>query len=211
MKAGAGKRKGSGFERRIAREFSKWVTGQMKPEIFWRTPDSGAKSTSDRKRGVDSRVMHGDIMASNEEGLFFTDHFFIECKDYRDWSITKILEYRFESKVLRWWKKAMKEAREVDKTPLLLFKRRNSPVYIMFDQEGMDFFTEKMNSDPAQISQDSLKRLGTGYIMIRLVNFRAYIMLFDKWTEWCDPRRLGYAPRLRREKRGRSPLKTLDH
>ena len=86
MKPGGGKQKGGDFERKVCRLLTKWITGKEKPEIFWRTPSSGAKATQDHRASHESDH-HGDIMAIDEKGFWFTDYFLIECKFYADFDI----------------------------------------------------------------------------------------------------------------------------
>ena len=81
MKPGRGSQKGGEFERKICRVFTKWITGQDKPEIFWRSATSGAKATQDHKKGHKSK-MGGDIVAVDRQGQWFM---YFCGLDYRHW------------------------------------------------------------------------------------------------------------------------------
>jgi len=137
MKSGGGKNKGSSFERKVCRILTKWITGKEHPEIFWRSASSGAKSTMDSIKGT-ATDMHGDIMAVNEEGFWFTSKFLIECKFYKDVDIGKFLTG--SGKLRDWWNQACEDGAKANKIPLLIFKRNGSPIYIMFNSFDCRFF-----------------------------------------------------------------------
>jgi hypothetical protein len=130
MKPGAGKNKGSAFERIICRKLTKWVTGEEKPEIFWRSAASGAQATMSRKKGFKSK-MGGDIMAIDERGILFTDYFYCECKTYRELRIEDFLNH--SGNLFLFWNKCVKEAEESNKRPLLIFKSNRSKIYMLLE------------------------------------------------------------------------------
>ncbi len=135
MKKGGQNAKGGDFERLICRLLTKWITGEEKPEIFWRSATSGAKATQDAKAGHKSK-MGGDIVAIDEQGQWFTNAFSIECKNRADYgNLDQLLLKRGE--FLKWWEQTCKDADRADKAPLLIFKRVRGQVLVAY-QEDLD-------------------------------------------------------------------------
>ena len=120
------KNKGSEFERRICRSLTKLVTGEEKPEIFWRSASSGGKATIEKEAGN----MSGDIMSVNSAGQFIVDLYSIECKFYKDWRFEEFLTGK--GKLNIWWSQACRDAKKAGKNPMLIFKKNRSDIYVMF-------------------------------------------------------------------------------
>lgn len=74
-----GSRKGSAFEREMARQFSLWWTNGKEDDVFWRTPMSGGRSTVRIKKGQ-SAIQVGDLQAIDERGRVFTELVEVELK-----------------------------------------------------------------------------------------------------------------------------------
>jgi hypothetical protein len=70
---GKGPRKGSGFERDISRMLSRWWTHGKREDVFWRSAGSGSRATSRGKRGLATKNSHGDIAATDMDGLPLLD------------------------------------------------------------------------------------------------------------------------------------------
>lgn len=120
-------KKGSKFEREISGVLSRWWTGGIRDDIFWRTPGSGARATTRMKKKLQTADSAGDIMAIDKIGKKFTKFFLIELKRGYSSKLT-ILDIidgpKKKSIILEWWKKAEKE--RVDskrKDIILIFKR----------------------------------------------------------------------------------------
>ena len=78
MRAGSGKRKGSAYEREIAKTLSKWWTGGERSDIFWRASSRGrfSKASSDKKE----MGQYGDIEAIDPLGHALMEVVTIEVK-----------------------------------------------------------------------------------------------------------------------------------
>ncbi len=108
------KQKGSGYERRIAK-----ILGEWWGEPFRRTPNSG---------GWDKQVDDGSVMAT---GDIIPPHgsawpFSVECKNQEGWTLEAIMSGRCV-RFLKWWEQCRKDARTVEKLPLLIFTRNRQP------------------------------------------------------------------------------------
>lgn len=127
-KPGRSNAKGGGFERKICRALTKWITGHEHPEIFWRSATSGAKATQDAKKGHKSK-MGGDIVAVDSKGQWFTDGFSIECKNRKSFGHLDLL-FEGRGKFLEWWGQCCSDADRAGKMPLMIFKRLQGPVLV---------------------------------------------------------------------------------
>ena len=63
MRKGGGKPKGNGFENKIAKELSMWITKGERHDVFDRNPSSGAKATMHKKTGNLYANQTGDIVS----------------------------------------------------------------------------------------------------------------------------------------------------
>lgn len=72
--------KGPAFERQFCRELSLWWSNGQEDSLFWRTSTSGARATTRRKLGKDTIGHYGDICATDQRGVPFTDVFTVELK-----------------------------------------------------------------------------------------------------------------------------------
>ena len=82
MKQGAGKQKGSSFERKICKELSLWITDGERDDLFWRSSNSGGRATIVAVDGT-RHTQSGDISAIHPLGHAFTETFVVECKHHR--------------------------------------------------------------------------------------------------------------------------------
>lgn len=132
MKKGAGKRKGSSFERTVAKLIDKWWG--VPEHTFWRSVNSG---------GV---WEPGDITC-RDKSVFFP--FVIECKFYKTIDLWPLLLDDPNSLILKWWKKLMEDSNYVvvkknEKTypagRLLIFKSNNRPIMVAFDRKNLEYF-----------------------------------------------------------------------
>ena len=139
-----GKAKGSAFERDICRTLTEYVTGNKRPEVFWRTAGSGGKASIERKLGIKNAIMAGDICCVNprkKKAVAFTSVFSVECKFYKSFSFDSLL-LQEKNLVLNWWFKCVKEARASDKQPLLIFKKNNYPAFVAIFKSFYDEIIE---------------------------------------------------------------------
>lgn len=131
MKPGAGKAKGNGFENTVAKKLS----DALAPLKFIRTQGSGARvggknfETLGMLFGEDAlKLFVGDVVPVNEKEASVKFRFSIECKFYR-------MPDKFTSlvagsaNVFKWMKEAIDDASKTGKTPLLIFKWNNTPIF----------------------------------------------------------------------------------
>ena len=168
MRKGGSNAKGGDFERQICRLLTKWITGEEKPEIFWRSATSGAKATQDAKAGHKSK-MGGDIVSIDERGQWFTDQFSVECKNRAGYgNLDQLLLKRGE--FLKWWEQACKDADRADKSPLLIFKRSRGQVLIAYH----------VDPDIDDPGPRLIFELRYGYAQVTICSFQA-------WLDQNDP------------------------
>ena len=130
-----GSAKGSDFERLVCRRLTYWITGQEKPEIFWRSATSGAKATRESQDGRDSH-MGGDIVAVHPDGYPFVELFSVECKNRKEFGrIENVLVDEGKSPFMQWWKDCEADAYNSGKVPLLIFKGKWTPTLVMFHRK----------------------------------------------------------------------------
>lgn len=108
--------KGSRFER-SCRDALRTLTG-----LKWeRTPGSGALDAN--------HMMKGDLYVPNEKNLYA-----IECKHYREDCISSLLiTGKLESQnLIKWWVQTERQAIQMDRKPLLLFKKDRGKILACF-------------------------------------------------------------------------------
>lgn len=116
------KKKGSGFERDIAKFLTKYITGVEKPYCIWRTPQSGGLNTI--SGAVD---VSGDLCALNETGKILTDIFCFELKNgYDDADFFKHFKESKNNIIRGFWDQCIRDARLCNKWGILIFKKKNN-------------------------------------------------------------------------------------
>ncbi len=165
-KPGMGKGKGGGFERRICKELSLWVSHGKREDLFWRSAMSGGRSTVARKKGKHLPASAGDISAIDPLGAVLTEHFFIECK-----SVANLHLHRFVTEhsglLAEFWEKAYSQALDHKKELMLICKQNRYPT-LLLTSELFKFYTK------------STARL---QCTVRLPSKRCYIYLFSEVLE----------------------------
>ncbi len=134
MKPGAGKRKGSQFEREICRELSMWVSDNTQEDVFWRSAMSGGRSTVAAAKGKRLAAQAGDISCIHPVGQNFANLFHIECKSYRDLKILGLLSGT--GFLVDFWDDTYNQAHLYGKHPLLIAKQNRWPAITCLDSEG---------------------------------------------------------------------------
>lgn len=127
--------KGSAFERDICKQLSKWVTHGKRADVFWRTAMSGGRSTVAQKKGKVVR-QSGDICAVSHEGVPFLSDWYVECKHYKRIDLGQWL-LNNQGKIVNWWARAKKEARQHGKQPMLIIKQNTWPVLVITKCGGL--------------------------------------------------------------------------
>ena len=114
----SGKRKGSQYERIIAKFLSKWISNSDEL-VFWRSPSSGALSTISNVKEVS-----GDLVAIKPEGEWFTNIFSIEIKTgYPKFDFHKFI-LNDKTLIEDFWKQCTDDAYKYDKYGLLIFQKK---------------------------------------------------------------------------------------
>ena len=109
--------KGYSFERRIAKDLTKWVGC-----LFSRCPMSGGWNKS------------GDITPKDPEQMTKWK-FSLECKNQECFSVSSLFKIRSEKdmpKVIKkWWKQCTDDAKKHDHIPILVMTKNHEDVYCM--------------------------------------------------------------------------------
>jgi len=121
MLPGAGKRKGSQFERDVCKDLSLWVSDGKQEDVYWRSALSGGRTTVARAKGKALNAQAGDISCIHPCGHVFASKFLIECKFYADLDFLGILTGK--GKLVQFWHEAWVEAGKCYKQPLLVAKQ----------------------------------------------------------------------------------------
>jgi hypothetical protein len=127
---GAGKRKGSAFERDVCKDLSRWVSGGSKEDLFWRSAMSGGRATVGRRKGKDHARHAGDISATSPEGHVLTDRWYVECKFYKDLAIQSAL-LKGIGKLAQFWRETCEQATHYHRMPMLIAKENMSPTIVL--------------------------------------------------------------------------------
>ncbi len=85
-----------------------------------RVPSSGAL---DAKHGL-----KGDLYVPNEKNLFA-----VECKHYAEDHLTSSVLTAKDPQLLTWWEQAVRQGKQVNKIPLLIFKHDRSKIFCAFN------------------------------------------------------------------------------
>lgn len=113
------KRKGSTFERGVAKELAAWWGGE-----FTRTPSSGGWGKS--KFAREGFNASGDIVTSEADFPFC-----IECKAQEGWTLEHLLTCTDTCQTAKHWKQAVDET-PPGKIPLLIFTKKFQSIFVMF-------------------------------------------------------------------------------
>jgi Holliday junction resolvase len=124
VKKGSGKRKGSQFERDIARMLD--VYWKVPKNTFWRTPNSGGWHEA------------GDVYARDSSVKF---PFIVECKNYKSFDLLQYLSRPETTKIYKWWNQVLRDSinavtngrDEILSIPLLIMKINNFPIFVAYN------------------------------------------------------------------------------
>ena len=139
-KPGMGKAKGNGFENVVAKKLST----ALDPLKFIRTQGSGARvggknfETIGQMFGEEAlKLFVGDVVPVNEKqalqpGKHF--RFSIECKSYKTPDgFTSLVAGT--ANIFKWMQEAADDAVKIDRTPLLIMKWNNTPIFCVAYQK----------------------------------------------------------------------------
>lgn len=125
MRRGAGKAKGSAFEREVAKELSLWLTAGTDNKQLIRSVLSGGWNTGQSKEGW---RQIGDLAPNGPEGERFRARYAVECKHRRDIDLYGI--WTRADAIVEWWSKLQSECATVQPSPipLLVFRANSRPI-----------------------------------------------------------------------------------
>lgn len=135
MRKGGGKGKGSGFERVVCKLLSLWVSNGQREDLFWRSAMSGGRATVGRRKGKDHAHHAGDISATHPQGHRLTDHWYIECKAYRNLAIEGAL-LSGGGALAKFWRETCAQATAHKKLPMLIAKQNNTKILMLIPKAG---------------------------------------------------------------------------
>lgn len=133
MRSGGGKAKGAGFERKICKILSLWVSNGKSQDLFWRTAMSGGRATVHLRSNIMIRQA-GDICAVAPEGFPFADYWFVECKNVKDagWASFFISN---TGPLAAFWRKAKEEAKKHNRNPMIIIQARG-PILVITNRDA---------------------------------------------------------------------------
>lgn len=123
------KRKGNDYERKIAKLFTEWWG-----EPFYRTPNSGGL-------GWQGKKIAGDLITPDNFP------FVVECKKEENWNFEQIIEGR--GIFYKWWEQVIRDAKKVEKLPLLVFSKNHSNDYIALYKKIYEHMFRSNNLPPS--------------------------------------------------------------
>ena len=97
---------------------------------------SGGRATIGMKQGIVRATQAGDITAVDPAGAVLTDTFVVECKDYAAFDWRGIL-YSQIPEIVHIWNKLCRQAQELEKLPLLVFKEKYKNPLMAISKEGL--------------------------------------------------------------------------
>lgn len=131
MRPGAGKNKGSQFERDIGAKLSLWLSGGQRKDLLRRTVGSGAQFTACFKKGIMEGVP-GDLTAAHPLAFEFCEKYVVECKFWRDLDFLNFLQRKGGKQSLYYaMKKVRKEAEDSGKKWMLIVKQNHRPELLL--------------------------------------------------------------------------------
>ncbi len=142
MKKGGGKSKGAGFEREICRKLSLWLSKGEKTDLLWRSAMSGGRATISMKKGEKLSNQSSDISSIHPLGHMLTSKFSIECKYYKDLYFEYTV-HGLNNDFDDWWLKITVEAKQHNKSPMMIVKQNYKPDMIVVDKLGKKIFFPK--------------------------------------------------------------------
>jgi hypothetical protein len=171
MKKGAGKRKGSSFEREFCKELSLWWTDGKDKDVFWRTHSSGAR------HGISEEC--GDVMAVKECGHPLMDKVMFELKHWnRNDLLLDLIREGKKSELLDAWYKCIKEADSFNRLPILVLKITNKTTICIFKKYDYSIYREITGLTPYFVWCDS-------YYIMEWSNF----LKTSRLSEWKNAKK----------------------
>lgn len=131
MKIGGGRLKGKGFERDLASILTKWSKMTHK-----RTPLSG---------GWNSQIVSGDVFCvaeynSLEAKIRVPVSWEAKCNEA--WDLAQLFKNSDKSPLNKWWRQASLGAKQIKKTPILVFTKNYFPRFVLLKTNTLNKLTK---------------------------------------------------------------------
>lgn len=124
-------------------------------KLNWeRTPLSGAL---DEKHGLKS-----DIYIPNEHNIYA-----IEVKFYEEDHLTSKILTGKNPQLIEWWKQALRQADQVGRKPLLIFKHNRSKMFVAYEE---------------------MPNTSIDFVYLNVGNYEVYISLLEDWLLTEQPK-----------------------
>jgi hypothetical protein len=159
------KSKGGNFERETAVALSLWWTQGERDDIFWRTQNSGGRSTMRSKQRKETEGQYGDIAATDPSGKLLLDNWCIECKTgyasskkgevltkdgtkksvklITNWCVLDLIDSKQAGAVIEiLWEQAYHQALKNGTQPILIFRRPRMSPCIAFNLNYFNYLTK---------------------------------------------------------------------
>lgn len=131
-KKGRGKGKGNANERAIAKRLSLWWTNNERDDVFWRTSNSGGRSTVSK-----AKHQYGDVGATDPIGKPLIDFFTIELKKgYNRSTIVDLVDGKKNGDYEEWFTKAFRDHKAAGSISWLLIHQRDRREPLVFLPKG---------------------------------------------------------------------------
>lgn len=133
MKKGSGKRKGSAFERVVAKTLGEGIFNDS--TAFMRTPGSGAMNTVMLSMGLKYELdinLSGDIMQVKYLDKYQFPYS-IECKAWKEFKLIDLLTNSVKSQAYKAWEQCLRDSASSQRRPLLIFKENFKPPMVVVD------------------------------------------------------------------------------
>jgi hypothetical protein len=166
--------KGNNFEREVSRALSLWWTGGEEDDVFWR---NRVRRTG---KAYNAQMQEGDLIATKEIGVPFTEFFCVECKSGYSikrsptkktkekkkqrktvektknvpWDLLEVIDSdKKKPVILSFWEQVDKAGELTHRMPILIFKRDfHTPVVVVGDCFHDAFFSyDDLNLPPVPV------------------------------------------------------------
>jgi hypothetical protein len=176
MKPGAGKAKGSAFEREVGKQLSLWVSGGHRADLFARNVLSGGQFTSALAHEQKEHGTPGDLVANHPTAFRFLQCFSVECKHHADVDLEGFLFDRQDRSFLgKTFKHTQGQAALIGRDALVIAKQNRRPSFVLCGR--------KVGAAMLYASAFALHHH-------LLQSDRLFMVLFDELTNKVNPDRL---------------------
>jgi len=180
--------KGSGFERSICKQLSKWCSNGESDAVFWRTSTSGARATVRARKGLETPNSYGDVTAIDPIGTPLINLVSIELK--RGYSGQLTIQDLLDSNqkeplLIKFWKQAERD-RAIGKRrwSWLIFQRDRRLACVVFNRSFWDFLLNYTGSMKHSKSFRLLLKIGC---VSEKKYYNLYVMRLTEFLHWIDP------------------------